>query len=88
MLRYAFSRLTSLAISLIVASVVIFLVVEVAPGDPACYMLGTGARPDTVAALRDQLGLDPAGCVTCTGLEACCMAISACPTLTAPPSRR
>ncbi len=58
MLRYAFSRLTSLAISLIVASVVIFLVVEVAPGDPASYMLGLNAQADTLAALRTELGLD------------------------------
>ena len=37
---------------------VIFAVVELVPGDPASYMLGTGAQPDTVAALREQLGLD------------------------------
>ncbi|WP_372833583.1 ABC transporter permease [Puniceibacterium confluentis] len=58
MLRYFLSRLTSLAISLLVASVVIFLVVEVAPGDPASYMLGLNAQPDTLAALRTELGLD------------------------------
>ena len=58
MLRYALKRLASLVISLAVASVVIFLVVEVAPGDPASYMLGINARPDTVAALRAELGLD------------------------------
>ena len=44
--------------SLAFASVVIFLVVEVAPGDPASYMLGINARPDTVAALREELGLN------------------------------
>ncbi|WP_226780082.1 ABC transporter permease [Oceaniglobus trochenteri] len=58
MLRYALKRALSLAISLIVASVVIFLVIEVAPGDPASFMLGVNARPDTVAALRSELGLD------------------------------
>jgi peptide/nickel transport system permease protein len=57
MLRYAFSRALSLAISLTVASVVIFAVIEVIPGDPAAYMLGLNATPDAVAALRDQLGL-------------------------------
>src|SRR5690606_30978562 len=31
---------------------------EVVPGDPASYMLGLEARPDTVEALRRQLGLD------------------------------
>ena len=58
MLRYTLTRLASLAISLLVASAVIFLVVEVAPGDPAAYMLGLNAQPDTVAALRAELGLD------------------------------
>ena len=58
MLRYALKRFLSLAISLVVASMVIFLVIEVAPGDPASYMLGINAQPDTVAALRAELGLD------------------------------
>lgn len=58
MLRYALKRLLSLAISLIVASLVIFAVIEVAPGDPASFMLGINAQPDTVAALRSELGLD------------------------------
>ncbi len=58
MLGYIVKRLISLAISLIVASVVIFGVVEVAPGDPASFMLGINAQPDTVAALRAELGLD------------------------------
>ncbi|WP_289154237.1 ABC transporter permease [uncultured Salipiger sp.] len=58
MLAYALKRLVILALSLALASLVIFLVVEVAPGDPASYMLGINARPDTVAALRAELGLD------------------------------
>ncbi|MBQ4823979.1 ABC transporter permease [Leisingera sp. HS039] len=58
MLRYALKRLLSLIASLAVASLVIFLVVEVAPGDPASFMLGVNAQPDTVAALRTELGLD------------------------------
>lgn len=58
MLRYAASRLTSLLLSLIVASLVIFAVIEIIPGDPATFMLGMNAEADTVAALRDQLGLN------------------------------
>jgi len=57
-IRYAVGRLTSLVISLIVASIVIFAVIEVIPGDPAAFMLGVGARPDTIAALRQEMGLD------------------------------
>lgn len=40
------------------ASFVIFLLIEAAPGDPVEIMLGTNAQPDTVAALRAELGLD------------------------------
>ncbi|SMH49306.1 ABC transporter permease [Maritimibacter sp. HL-12] len=58
MLRYALSRAVSLGLSLLVASVVIFAVIEVIPGDPAAYMLGMNATPDAVAALREQLGLN------------------------------
>lgn len=58
MLRYSLKRLLSLCLSLLVASIVIFAVIEVAPGDPAAFMLGLNAQPDTVAALRTELGLD------------------------------
>jgi len=58
MLRYTLKRLLSLGISLCVASVVIFLVIEVAPGDPASFMLGINAQPETLEALRDELGLN------------------------------
>ena len=58
MLRYTLKRALSLALSLCLASAIIFAVVEVAPGDPASFMLGINAQPDTVAALRAELGLD------------------------------
>ncbi|MEX0286249.1 MAG: ABC transporter permease [Paracoccaceae bacterium] len=58
MLRYTLKRLLSLIISLIVASLIIFFVIEIAPGDPASFMLGINAQPETVAALRAELGLD------------------------------
>ncbi len=58
MIRYALKRLLSLVISLAVASLVIFMVIEVAPGDPAAFMLGMNAQPETLAALRAELGLD------------------------------
>ncbi|MFD1344624.1 ABC transporter permease [Litorisediminicola beolgyonensis] len=58
MIAFALRRLISLALSLLVASAVIFLVVEVIPGDPASFMLGINAQPDTVAALSAELGLD------------------------------
>lgn len=60
MLRYFLGRLISLVLSLIVASLVIFFVIEVIPGDPAAFMLGMNAEPEAVAALRADLGLDQA----------------------------
>jgi peptide/nickel transport system permease protein len=58
MLRYVARRLLSLGVSLLVASAVIFLALEVVPGDPASYMLGMNAQEDTLAALREELGLN------------------------------
>jgi peptide/nickel transport system permease protein len=58
MQRYILKRLGSLFLSLVVASVVIFSVIEIAPGDPASFMLGINAQPETLAALRAELGLD------------------------------
>ena len=57
MLSYILSRLVALALSLVVASLVIFVMIELVPGDPASFMLGLNAAPDTVAALRAELGL-------------------------------
>jgi len=58
MSTYVLGRLLSLVLSLVAASIVIFFVVEVVPGDPAQFMLGLNAQPDTLMALRDQLGLN------------------------------
>ena len=57
MLRYIAQRLISLGLTLVVASVIIFAVIEVIPGDPAAFMLGLNATPEAIAALREDLGL-------------------------------
>ena len=58
MSNYLAGRLASLILSLLVASVIIFCILEILPGDPAQFILGMNAQPDTLAALREQLGLD------------------------------
>lgn len=58
MLYGIFRRLLSFAITLLVTVLVIFLVLEVLPGDPAVVMLGPDATPDMINALRAELGLD------------------------------
>lgn len=45
-------------ITLIVASVVVFSVLEVLPGDPALLMLGMNATPEALASMREQMGLN------------------------------
>lgn len=55
---YILGRLVSLILSLIAASIVIFFVLEVVPGDPAQFMLGLNATPEAVATLRQTLGLE------------------------------
>ena len=58
MLRYILTRAFSLGLSLILASVVIFALIEVIPGDQASYMMGLNATPENLTALRAELGLD------------------------------
>ena len=58
MTAFLIRRLVGLFLTLLAASIVVFLVLQVLPGDPAMLMLDTSARPDTIAALREKLGLD------------------------------
>ena len=52
------SELLTLAISLLVASAVIFGLLDILPGDQAAVLGGTDASPEQIEALRTQLGLD------------------------------
>jgi peptide/nickel transport system permease protein len=58
MIGFLGRRLLTLGLTLWLTSLVVFVVLEVLPGDPALLMLGVDARPDTLAALRAQMGLD------------------------------
>ena len=51
-------RIGGFLAALLLASLVIFTAIEVLPGDSAQMILGTEARPDTLAALRHEMGLD------------------------------
>tara|TARA_R110002020_G_scaffold15555_18_gene55297 strand:- start:20884 stop:21834 length:951 start_codon:yes stop_codon:yes gene_type:complete len=57
-LLFLIRRLGGLVATILVATMVIFVVLELLPGDPASLMLGVNAQPDTIAALRAELGLD------------------------------
>jgi peptide/nickel transport system permease protein len=55
------TRLGILLVSLVAASLLIFLVVQVLPGDPAQVVLGVNATPEALVQLRHQMGLDLPG---------------------------
>jgi peptide/nickel transport system substrate-binding protein len=55
---YLAGRVGVLIATLLVATVIVFVIVQVVPGDPVRYMMGLQADPDAVAATRHQLGLD------------------------------
>lgn len=56
--RYLLSRFATAVLVLLLASVVIFSVLQFIPGDPATAILGADATPEQLAALRNQLSLD------------------------------
>ncbi|QCQ93589.1 ABC transporter permease [Rhodococcus sp. SGAir0479] len=58
MSRYILSRLPSVLLVLFLASVTIFLLLRLVPGDPAATLAGPDATPDVIAAIRHDLGLD------------------------------
>ena len=58
MALYLLQRLLVLAATLVIASLIVFAVMEILPGDAAETMLGPTATPDAVAALAHKLGLD------------------------------
>ena len=57
---YLARRLGVLAATLILATAVVFIVVQVVPGNPVRYMMGLQADPAAVASMRHELGLDAA----------------------------
>ncbi|MFD3506464.1 ABC transporter permease [Nocardia sp. NPDC058666] len=58
MTGYLLRRLPSALVVLFAASVLIFLLLRLVPGDPATILAGNDATPDSIAAIRHQLGLD------------------------------
>jgi ABC-type dipeptide/oligopeptide/nickel transport system permease component len=56
--QYILRRLVQMIPVLIGITMIVFLLIHLIPGDPALTMLGIHARPEAVAALRHNLGLD------------------------------
>jgi peptide/nickel transport system permease protein len=58
MIWYAARQFLRFVLTLLVAALVVFLVLDLLAGDQAKFVLGLGATDEAVAALRVQLGLD------------------------------
>lgn len=58
MLRYTTRRLMTMVITMLLVSMVVFAVVEIAPGNVARNILGAYATPEQERSMENQLGLD------------------------------
>jgi peptide/nickel transport system permease protein len=58
MTAFLLRRAITFLLTLLAASLLVFIVLEILPGDPAQVIMGMEAPPSAVEALRKQLGLD------------------------------
>jgi len=58
MLGILLRRLIGFAVTLFVAALAIFFLLDILPGDPARFILGVNASAETVNILREQMGLN------------------------------
>ncbi len=61
MTKFLLRKIGGFVVTLVAASIVVFLALEVLPGDPALSILGVDADPAALEALHHQLGLDQPG---------------------------
>ncbi|WP_175631940.1 nickel ABC transporter permease [Virgibacillus siamensis] len=58
MLFFLLRRLSLMVIVLFLVSIIVFSLVNILPGDPAMLMLGIEATPESLEALREEMGLN------------------------------
>jgi len=58
MTHYLFRRLLGMVVVIFLVLTIAFVLVRLAPGDPAALMLGPDATPEDVVELRERLGLN------------------------------
>lgn len=58
MRRYLLRRVATLVATLLLVSVLVFVVIRVLPGDPALVIMGTEGSPEAAARLREAMGLN------------------------------
>lgn len=59
-MRYVLKKTATMLITLVVVSLLLFVAFQLISGDPATRILGTGATPERLEALREELGLNEA----------------------------
>jgi len=58
MVTYLIRRLAQMLVALFLVSVLVFIIIKLAPGDPARIMAGVTATPETIENIRHEFGLD------------------------------
>ncbi len=58
MMVFLLKRFAGFLVTVLAATLVVFVVLEVLPGDPARVVLGVEAQPESIKALRAEFGLD------------------------------
>lgn len=58
MTAFLLRRFLALCATLAATALIVFVVLEILPGDPAAVMMGLNATPEQVAAIRSEYGLD------------------------------
>lgn len=57
-MRYVMSRFGQMLITVLMVSIVLFLILQSVPGDPAVALAGPDATPEVIDAVREQYGTD------------------------------
>ena len=58
MIWFVGKKLLGAIVTLLVAAAIVFMLLDLLPGDTARFILGINATPDSIATLQHQLGLD------------------------------
>ena len=58
MLKYTLKRIGAMVPVMLIISVVVIMIIYLAPGDPASSMLGMEASADQIERVNDSLGLN------------------------------
>src|SRR5690349_6172544 len=56
--NYLFSRLAAMLLTLLLVTLVVFVIISLTPGDPVAFMLGPSASQEQAQQIRHLLGLD------------------------------